>query len=153
MDRILTHKVKIGEVSIGGDSKVTVQSMTNTDTRDIKRTLAQIRELENVGCDIVRCAVPDMEACEALREITKASSIPVVADIHFDYRLALKSIENGISGLRINPGNIGDIERVKIVAQCAKNNSIPIRIGVNSGSLNKKILNKYLLERPSVLPH
>ena len=151
MDRILTHKVKIGEVSIGGDSKVTVQSMTNTDTRDIKRTLAQIRELENVGCDIVRCAVPDMEACEALREITKASSIPVVADIHFDYRLALKSIENGISGLRINPGNIGDIERVKIVAQCAKNNSIPIRIGVNSGSLNKKILDKYGKVCPNAL--
>ena len=143
MDRAQTQKIKLGKISIGGDSKVTIQSMTNTDTRDAKSTIAQIKELENAGCDIVRCAVPDMEACEALKKITVASSIPVIADIHFDYRLALKSIENGISGLRINPGNIGNIERVKIVAQCAKNNNVPIRIGVNSGSLNKEILAKY----------
>lgn len=143
MDRMLTKKIKLGEVSIGGNSKVTVQSMTNTDTRDIVSTIAQIKELENAGCNIVRCAVLDIEACEALKKITSASNIPVVADIHFDYRLALKSIENGVSGLRINPGNIGSIEKVKIVAQAAKNNSVPIRIGVNSGSLNKEILNKY----------
>lgn len=143
MDRMLTKKIKLGEVSIGGNSKVTVQSMTNTDTRDIVSTIAQIKELENAGCNIVRCAVLDIEACEALKKITSASNIPVVADIHFDYRLALKSIENGVSGLRINPGNIGSIEKVKIVAQAAKNNSVPIRIGVNSGSLNKETLNKY----------
>lgn len=143
MNRVQTQKIKLGKISIGGDSKVTIQSMTNTDTRDAKSTIAQIKELENAGCDIVRCAVPDMDACEALKKITSASNIPVVADIHFDYRLALKSIENGISGLRINPGNIGSIERVKIVAQCAKSNNVPIRIGVNSGSLNKEILMKY----------
>lgn len=143
MNRVQTQKIKLGKISIGGDSKVTIQSMTNTDTRDAKSTIAQIKELENAGCDIVRCAVPDMEACEALKKITSSSNIPVVADIHFDYRLALKSIENGISGLRINPGNIGSIERVKIVAQCAKSNNVPIRIGVNSGSLNKEILMKY----------
>jgi len=143
LNRVQTQKIKLGKISIGGDSKVTIQSMTNTDTRDAKSTIAQIKELENAGCDIVRCAVPDMEACEALKKITIASNIPVVADIHFDYRLALKSIENGISGLRINPGNIGSIERVKIVAQCAKSNNVPIRIGVNSGSLNKEILMKY----------
>jgi len=143
LNRVQTQKIKLGKISIGGDSKVTIQSMTNTDTRDAKSTIAQIKELENAGCDIVRCAVPDMDACEALKKITSASNIPVVADIHFDYRLALKSIENGISGLRINPGNIGSIERVKIVAQCAKSNNVPIRIGVNSGSLNKEILMKY----------
>lgn len=143
MKRSHTKKVKLGNVFVGGNSDITVQSMTNTDTRDKKSTIDQILELEKAGCDIVRCAVPDMEACDALKEIVKTSSIPVVADIHFDYRLALESIKNGVSALRINPGNIGDERRVKEVAKSAKASGIPIRIGVNSGSLSKDILNKY----------
>lgn len=143
MNRIATRKIKVGNVYIGGDSKITVQSMTNTDTRDASATANQIRDLEKAGCDIVRCAVPDMEACEAIKHIVKASGIPVVADIHFDYRLALKCIENGISALRLNPGNIGSMDRVKLVAEAAKEKNIPIRIGVNSGSLDKMLLEKY----------
>ena len=138
-----TKKIKVGNVYIGGDSKVAVQSMTNTDTRDIDATIKQILRLEESGCDIVRCAVPDMVAAEAIKDIMKGIHIPLVADIHFDYRLALKSIENGISKLRINPGNIGSIDRIKLVADAAKEKSIPIRIGVNSGSLEKDILQKY----------
>lgn len=143
MKRSHTKKIKLGDVFVGENSNITVQSMTNTDTRDKKSTIDQILELEKAGCDIVRCAVPDMEACDALRDIVKASSIPVVADIHFDYRLALESIKNGVSALRINPGNIGDEHRVKEVAKSAKASGIPIRIGVNSGSLSKDILDKY----------
>ncbi len=143
MNRKQTKKIIVGDTFIGGDSKIAIQSMTNTDTRDIKATVNQILSLEQVGCDIVRCAVPDMEAAEAIKQIVKEINIPLVADIHFDYRLALKSIENGVSKLRINPGNIGDVERVKIVAQAAKERNIPIRIGVNSGSLEKNILGKY----------
>ncbi|MBV7274901.1 flavodoxin-dependent (E)-4-hydroxy-3-methylbut-2-enyl-diphosphate synthase [Clostridium thailandense] len=143
MKRLKTKKVKVGNVYIGDDSKITVQSMTNTDTRNIKETVTQIRRLEKAGCDIVRCAVPDMTACDAIKEIVKDINIPLVADIHFDYKLALKSIENGIAALRINPGNIGSIDRVKEVAKAAKDKSIPIRIGVNSGSLKKEILDKY----------
>jgi len=138
-----TKKIKIGNIYIGGDSKVAVQSMTNTDTRDVDATIKQILELEDVGCDIVRCAVPDMLAAEAIKDILKGIHIPLVADIHFDYRLALKSIENGVSKLRINPGNIGSIDRIKLVANAAKEKGIPIRIGVNSGSLEKDILQKY----------
>lgn len=137
-----TRKVKVGSVYVGGDSNITIQSMTNTDTRDVKKTLEQIRELYVVGCEIIRCAVPDMEAAESLKEICKNSPIPVVADIHFDYRLALKAIENGVSALRINPGNIGSVERVKSVVEAAKAKNIPIRIGVNSGSLEKHILER-----------
>ncbi|MEG1255189.1 flavodoxin-dependent (E)-4-hydroxy-3-methylbut-2-enyl-diphosphate synthase [Clostridium sp.] len=143
MKRRETRKVKVGDIYIGGDSKISVQSMTNTDTRDVKATVNQIKQLQECGCDIVRCAVPDMEAAEAIKEIVKQINIPLVADIHFDYRLALKAMENGISKLRINPGNIGDISRVEMVAKMAREKNIPIRIGVNSGSLEKEILSKY----------
>ena len=143
MNRKNTRKIKVGNVYMGGDAMVSIQSMTNTDTRNIEATLDQIRALYNAGCEIIRCAVPDMEAAEAIKEIVKDSPIPVVADIHFDYKLALKSIENGIAGLRINPGNIGSTERVKMVVEAAKAKNIPIRIGVNSGSLEKKLLEKY----------
>ena len=142
MERKKTRQVKVGGVLLGGDAKVSIQSMTNTDTRDVEATLNQIRELHIAGCEIIRCAVPDMEAAEALKEICKYSPMPVVADIHFDYRLALKAIENGVSALRLNPGNIGSIDRVKIVAEAAKERNIPIRIGVNSGSLEKEILER-----------
>lgn len=143
MERRKTKKIKIGNIYIGGGAKIAVQSMTNTDTRNVKATIGQIQELEAAGCDIVRCAVPDMIAAEAIKEIVKAVNIPVVADIHFDYRLALKCIENGISKLRLNPGNIGSREKVEEVAKAAKAKNIPIRIGVNSGSLEKEVLEKY----------
>jgi (E)-4-hydroxy-3-methylbut-2-enyl-diphosphate synthase len=143
MDRKYTQKIKIGDVYIGGDSPITVQSMTNTDTRDVNATVEQIKALQIAGCDIVRCAVPDMEACLALSQIVKQINIPLVADIHFDYRLALSAIDNGVSALRINPGNIGDEERIRLVVEKAKLNGIPIRIGVNSGSLEKDVLDKY----------
>ncbi|MEG0296018.1 MAG: flavodoxin-dependent (E)-4-hydroxy-3-methylbut-2-enyl-diphosphate synthase [Clostridium sp.] len=142
MDRKETRKVKLGDIYIGGDAPITIQSMTNTDTRDAEATLNQIRELYVAGCQIVRCAVPDMEAAEALKEICAKSPIPVVADIHFDYRLALKAVENGISKIRINPGNIGSEDRVKAVVEACKSKNIPIRIGVNSGSLEKDILER-----------
>jgi len=138
-----TKKVKIGNIYIGGGSKIAVQSMTNTDTRDVDATVKQILQLEMAGCDIVRCAVPDMVAAEAIKDIMRKIHIPLVADIHFDYRLALKVIENGVSKLRINPGNIGSIDKIKLVADAAKAKGIPIRIGVNSGSLEKDILQKY----------
>lgn len=143
INRINTRKVKVGSVFVGGDAPISVQSMTNTDTRNIKETISQINRLQNAGCEIVRCAVPDMEAAEALKHIIKEVTIPVVADIHFDYKLALNSIDYGVSALRINPGNIGSVERVKMVAERAKDKKIPIRIGVNSGSLDKELLNKY----------
>jgi (E)-4-hydroxy-3-methylbut-2-enyl-diphosphate synthase len=143
MNRIRTKKIKLGNTYIGGDANITVQSMTNTDTRNVQETIRQINHLEEAGCDIIRCAVPDMEACDALKEIVKYINIPLVADIHFDYRLALKSIENGVAALRINPGNIGSIQRVNEVAKAAKDKGIPIRIGVNSGSLQKDVLEKY----------
>ncbi|MCM0648588.1 flavodoxin-dependent (E)-4-hydroxy-3-methylbut-2-enyl-diphosphate synthase [Clostridium swellfunianum] len=143
MERINTRKIKVGKIYIGGDSPITVQSMTNTDTRNAVATIEQILGLEEAGCDIIRCAVPDMEASEALREITKQIHIPLVADIHFDYNLALASIKNGVSALRINPGNIGSPERVRMVAEAAKEKGIPIRIGVNSGSLEKELLERY----------
>jgi len=138
-----TKKIRIGNIYIGGDAPISVQSMTNTDTRDINATASQIRALAEAGCDIVRCAVPDMDACNALGYITKLVNIPVVADIHFDYRLALNSIDAGVSALRINPGNIGGIEKVKELAEKAKYSGIPIRIGVNSGSLSKELLKKH----------
>ncbi|MNM33965.1 4-hydroxy-3-methylbut-2-en-1-yl diphosphate synthase [compost metagenome] len=152
MFRRETRKIKIGNKTfIGGDSRITVQSMTNTDTRDIKSTVNQIRNLEIAGCDIIRCAVPDMEAAKAIGEIAKQISIPLVADIHFDYKLALESIKNGVSALRINPGNIGSIERVKMVAEACNDKNIPIRIGVNSGSLEKELLAKYGKPCPEAL--
>lgn len=151
MRRNDTIKVKIGDTYIGGGAPISVQSMTNTDTRDVENTVSQIKKLEGYGCDIIRCAVPDMEAAEAIKEIVKQIKIPLVADIHFDYRLALKSIENGVNGLRINPGNIGNINRVRRVVEAAKDKNIPIRIGVNSGSLQKNILNKYRKVCPEAL--
>ncbi|MHC6179612.1 flavodoxin-dependent (E)-4-hydroxy-3-methylbut-2-enyl-diphosphate synthase [Clostridium sp. JNZ X4-2] len=143
MNRLKTRKVKVGNIFIGGDAPIAVQSMTNTNTGNVENTVDQINRLKKAGCDIVRCAVPDGEACAALKKIVERVDIPVVADIHFDYKLALDSIENGISALRINPGNIGDIYKVREVARSAEKAKIPIRIGVNSGSLKKDILNKY----------
>ncbi len=143
MNRLDTRKVMVKDVPIGGKSEIVIQSMTNTDTRDVNKTIEQIKELYMAGCQIVRCAVLDMEAAEAIKEIVQLSPIPVVADIHFDYKLALKVIENGISALRINPGNIGSKDRVLMVVKAAKEKNIPIRIGVNSGSLEKEILAKY----------
>ncbi|MDR5586892.1 flavodoxin-dependent (E)-4-hydroxy-3-methylbut-2-enyl-diphosphate synthase [Clostridium aquiflavi] len=142
MERRISKKVKVGNTYVGGDAPITIQSMTTTDTRNVEDTLNQINELYRVGCDIVRCAVLDMDAAKALKEITTKSPIPVVADIHFDYRLAVESIESGVSALRINPGNIGSEEKVKIVAEKCKEKNIPIRIGVNSGSLEKDILER-----------
>lgn len=143
MNRKVTRKIRVGNIFIGGDAPITVQSMTNTDTRDAKATIEQIKRLEKAGCDIIRCAVPDFEASEALKEIVRETNIPVVADIHFDYRLAIESIKNGVSALRINPGNIGNDDKVRIVAEHAAEKGIPIRIGVNSGSLEKELLLKY----------
>lgn len=151
MNRKDTRKVMVGNVEVGGGSKVTLQSMTNTDTRDAEKTLAQIKQLADAGCDIIRCAVPDMEAVKAIETIVKGSPIPVVADIHFDYKLALECIKNGISAVRINPGNIGSEERIKAVVDAAKAKHIPIRIGVNSGSLEKDILEKYGSPTPEAL--
>lgn len=143
INRKKTRKVKVGNIFLGGDSDISVQSMTNTDTRDIFSTINQIKSLEAADCDIVRCAVLDMEAASSLKSIIDGITIPLVADIHFDYRLALAAIESGAAALRINPGNIGDVSRVKIVAEACKAKGIPIRVGVNSGSLEKDILNKY----------
>ena len=139
----LTKQIKIGGVQVGGGAPIAIQSMTNTDTRDAKATLAQIRALAEAGCDIVRCAVPDKTAAEALREICAGSPIPVVADIHFDYRLALAAIEAGVDKIRLNPGNIGGADRVQAVVKAAKERHLPIRIGVNSGSVEKHILEKF----------
>ncbi len=139
----MTKKVFIGNVEVGGGSSVKIQSMNNTDTRDAKSTLAQIRELADAGCDITRVAIPDMEAAESLKVIAKESPIPVVADIHFDYRLALAAADNGASKIRINPGNIGGPDKVRLVADKCKERRIPIRVGVNSGSISREILAKY----------
>ena len=138
-----TRQIAIGNVKIGGGAPISVQSMTNTKTTDTEATVAQIKALQDAGCDIVRLAVPDMTAAENIANIKAQVNIPLVADIHFDYRLALKAIEQGIDALRINPGNIGDEERVKAVVTAAKAKHIPIRIGVNAGSLDKKLLAKY----------
>ncbi|KAJ51562.1 (E)-4-hydroxy-3-methylbut-2-enyl-diphosphate synthase [Clostridium tetanomorphum] len=143
MERIKTKKIKVGNLYVGGDSPISVQSMTNTDTRNVDKTVEQIKALEKAGCHIVRCAVPDEEAAKAIKHIVSRIDVPLVADIHFDYRLALQSIENGVAALRINPGNIGNINRVREVAERAKEKNIPIRIGVNSGSLDKELLKKY----------
>lgn len=132
-----------GEVQIGGGAPVSIQSMTNTDTRDVKATVSQIARLADAGCQIVRCAVPDLEAAAALGQIKRQVSLPLVADIHFDYRLALSAIENGADKVRINPGNIGGPDRLKAVLAAAKDRGIPIRIGVNAGSLEKHLLEKY----------
>ena len=135
--------VNIGGVKIGGDNHVAIQSMCNTDTRDVKATVNQIHELENAGCEIIRVAVPDMVAAKAVADIKKQIHIPLVVDIHFDYRLALECMKNGADKVRINPGNIGDRDRVKQVVEMAKEREIPIRIGVNGGSLERELLQKY----------
>ena len=139
----MTKVVKIGDRVIGGGNPILIQSMTNTKTEDVAATVAQIQALTAAGCDIIRCAVPTMEAAEALTEIKKQVSIPVVADSHFDYRLALAAIEHGADKIRINPGNIGSTERVRAVVDAAKERGIPIRVGVNSGSLEKDLVEKY----------
>ena len=138
-----TKVIRIGETAIGGNNPIAVQSMCNTKTEDVKATVAQIHALEAAGCDIIRVAVPTMEAAEAIKDIQKQIHIPLVGDIHFDYRLAIAAIENGVDKIRINPGNIGDINRVKAVVDAAKARHIPIRVGVNSGSLEKNIIEKY----------
>ena len=135
--------VNIGGVKIGGDNPVAIQSMCNTGTRDVKATVNQIHELENAGCEIIRVAVPDMVAAKAVADIKKQIHIPLVVDIHFDYRLALECMKNGADKVRINPGNIGDRDRVKQVVEMAKEREIPIRIGVNGGSLERELLQKY----------
>lgn len=143
MQRMKTKEVRIGNRVIGADHPILIQSMTNTKTENVADTVAQIQKLTAAGCDIIRCAVPTMEAAAALREIKKQIEIPLVADIHFDYRLAIAAMENGADKIRINPGNIGDEGRVRAVVTEAKERGIPIRVGVNSGSLEKDLLEKY----------
>lgn len=143
MKRNETKVIQIGTVKIGGGNPVAIQSMTNTKTEDVEATVAQILTLEKAGCEIIRCAVPTMEAAQALKEIKKQIHIPLVADIHFDYRLAIAAIENGADKIRINPGNIGSEDRVRAVVEKAKEYHIPIRVGVNSGSLEKELVEKY----------
>ena len=139
----MTKTVQIGNRVIGGGNPILIQSMTNTKTENVDATVAQIRALTAAGCDIIRCAVPTMQAAEALTEIKKQVEIPIVADIHFDYRLAIAAMEHGADKIRINPGNIGSIERVRAVVDVAKERNIPIRVGVNSGSLEKELVEKY----------
>jgi len=138
-----TTKLFCGNVGIGGDSAVTVQSMTNTDTRNVQETVKQIKSLEEAGCDLIRVAVPDHEAAIAIKMIKKEINIPLIADIHFDYRLAIEAVRNGVDGLRINPGNIGSKERVMEIVNACRERDILIRIGVNSGSISRNILDKY----------
>lgn len=140
---LYTKSVKIGNIEIGGKSDVIIQSMTNSDTRDVYATVNQIRQLQEAGCELVRVSVLDEAAANAIKDIKKQIKIPLVADIHFDHRLAILSMENGVDKLRINPGNIGSEEKIKLVVDCAKDKGIPIRIGVNGGSLEKHILEKY----------
>lgn len=143
MHREHTKTIKIGNRVIGGGNPILIQSMTNTKTEDVNATTAQIRKLTAAGCDLIRCAVPTMEAALALREIKKQITIPLIADIHFDYRLAIAAMENGADKIRINPGNIGGRDCLKSVVDVAKDKNIPIRIGVNSGSLEKELVEKY----------
>ncbi len=138
-----TKVIQIGDVKIGGGNPIAIQSMTNTKTEDVAATVAQILELERAGCEIIRCTVPNMEAAKAIAQIKKEIHIPLVADIHFDYKMAIAAMENGADKIRINPGNIGSIEKVKAVVDVAKERNIPIRVGVNSGSLEKQLVEKY----------
>ncbi len=151
MERRLTRQLEVGKVKVGGTAPIAVQSMTNTKTSDPVATLEQINRLAEAGCEIVRCAVPDMAAAEGLKTIVAESPIPVIADIHFDYKLALAAIEAGVDGLRLNPGNIGGNDRVAAVVEAAKKRNIPIRIGVNAGSLPKDLLEKYGHPTPEAL--
>lgn len=143
MYREHTKVIQIGDRKIGGGNPVLIQSMTNTRTEDVEATVRQILELEAAGCEIIRCTVPSQEAAEALKEIKKQIHIPLVADIHFDYKMAIAAMENGADKIRINPGNIGGRERIKAVVDVAKERNIPIRVGVNSGSLEKELVEKY----------
>lgn len=138
-----TRQIRIGEIAIGGDSPITVQSMTNTDTRNASRTIVQIRELEAAGCEIIRVAVPDQEAAAAIRVIREGISIPLIGDIHFDWRLAVAAMENGAQGIRINPGNLGGEEKLARVVDAARIHGVPIRVGVNSGSIEKDLLKQH----------
>lgn len=143
MYRNQTKEVRIGDVVIGGDHPIAIQSMTNTRTEDVEATVEQILRLEKAGCEIIRCTVPTMEAAKAIKEIKKQIHIPLVADIHFDYKMAIAAMENGADKIRINPGNIGSSEKIKAVVDTAKARNIPIRVGVNSGSLEKELVEKY----------
>ncbi|MEW6520965.1 MAG: flavodoxin-dependent (E)-4-hydroxy-3-methylbut-2-enyl-diphosphate synthase [Thermodesulfobacteriota bacterium] len=149
--RIPTRQIKVGNVPIGNDAPIAVQSMTNTDTRDVPATVAQILRLEEAGCEIIRVAVPDLEAARAIRAIRDRITIPLIADIHFDYRLAVASMENGAQGIRINPGNIGGPEKLGKVVDAAKVHQVPIRVGVNSGSVEKDILARHGHPTPEAL--
>ena len=142
-NRRITHQIQVGNIKIGGGAPVSVQSMTNTKTSDVASTVAQITQLQAAGCDIVRIAVPDMDAAQKIHEIISAVDVPIIADIHFDYKLALEAINQGVAALRLNPGNIGNAAHVREVVAAAKEKKIPIRIGVNAGSLSRKILQKY----------
>jgi len=146
-----TRKIYVGSVAVGGGSPISVQSMTKTDTRDVKATVRQIKSLAKAGCEIIRIAVPDLEAAEALGSIKKSVTLPVIADIHFDWRLALEAIRQGVDGLRINPGNIGARWKISEVVSAASDRHVPIRIGVNAGSLSKKLLEKYGHPTPEAL--
>jgi (E)-4-hydroxy-3-methylbut-2-enyl-diphosphate synthase len=141
--RKATRQIMVGSTPVGGNAPIAVQSMTNTPTQNVAATLAQIRRLEDAGCEIVRLAVPDIEAVAALARIKRQARIPVIADVHFDHRLAIGAMRSGADGLRINPGNIGSAKKIKEVAVCAREHGVPIRIGVNAGSLEKDILKKY----------
>lgn len=143
MKRTDTRQITVGNVKIGGQNKVVIQSMTNTRTKDVKNTVEQIKKLEKAGCEIIRVACLDIEDARAIKEIKNNINIPIVADIHFDYKIALEAINSGVNKIRINPGNIGDEEKVKKVVDACKKNNIPIRIGVNAGSLEKDLLEKY----------
>lgn len=143
MYRNHTKVIQIGDRKIGGGNPILIQSMTNTKTEDVAATVAQIKRLEAAGCEIIRCTAPTLEACKAIGEIKKQISIPLVADIHFDYKMAIAAMENGADKIRINPGNIGSVDRVKAVVDVAKERNIPIRVGVNSGSLEKHLVEKY----------
>ncbi|MCG8688427.1 MAG: flavodoxin-dependent (E)-4-hydroxy-3-methylbut-2-enyl-diphosphate synthase [Desulfobacterales bacterium] len=142
-ERRQTRQIKVGHQQVGSEAPVSVQSMTNTQTQDVDATVNQILALEKAGCEIVRAAVPDMEAAKAIQHIKEKIHIPLIADIHFDYRLALRSAESGVDGLRINPGNIGEEKKIKAVVDCAKAHGLPIRVGVNAGSLEKEIEKRY----------
>lgn len=151
ISRRISRKIFVGDVAIGGDAPVSVQSMTNTSTCDVAATVKQIQDLQRVGVDLVRVSVPTMDAAEAFRQIRQQVTLPVVADIHFDYRIALKVAEYGADCLRINPGNIGNEERIRMVVDCARDKNIPIRIGINGGSLEKDIQEKYREPTPEAL--
>ena len=147
----MTRQIQVGGVAVGGGAPVSIQSMLNTKTTDVEGSLSQIRALAAAGCEIARLAVPDMEAAAGFGKIAAASPLPLVADIHFDYRLAIAAAEGGAAKIRINPGNIGGEDRVKAVVDCCKAHHIPIRIGVNGGSLDKALLHKYGHPTPEAL--